>query len=1531
MESAEQITQKLKVHYRSLPFTQYSNGEQSLPMKFKLLLKNKGQHFVAKKDHHGPAVTLRDILKPSGSKEKRRILLEGGAGIGKTTFCIDLCKDWANGNLFQEEYDVLLFFPLSQPQWWSAHSLRKLISEMLNHGVSQVLDNLVRYTENRNGKGVLVIADGWNELDRPKHPKKESYFYKLLFGKVLSSASVLVTSRPTASAILHRDDVVDRYVEICGFNEESLEIFIRSQFASNQLKADALFHHPLLRHICSFAVTCKYLCLLWHTCDTCTMTELCTKIIVNIIKFCYHCQKMDAPVNISSLPQIDGVQNNLNFKELCKIAFQSFGQDHENKQLHIKSYVDGIMMFGLVEYDDSEGVSDKVFVSFPHPTSQEYLAALHIVNQPLDNQLQVLRTINSKQENTSLFWSLYLGLFISNYQRFHSDSVFCQALQMASAFDLPKCHLCHYANKAQSDAITSQVIKCLSTQVKENTIVQLSGAHNSHDCDAMLYVIDNIKDSKCDGLHIDFSECGFSGEQIHRLATILVSNAKLQVKKLDLSGNSLPDEQVTHLFKNAAASFKSIETLFVRNNKICEKGITAIMEALPKSRSQSLKQLDISFNPLIMPNVFKCLRDAIKSYRLANLKTLFMQGCLGSNAEKNTRNLKTFSKEIWRYCKYLQELDLYGNDFVTSDVTDIIMQLGDNNIRLMLDGETVVEIMQDSIKKERMIKHTVVHGVFVGPGRSGKNSLMNRLMGEGPSDPNEVIPSTGVLENVVKVEVKKLCGVATSDKKCLQWRRVKYKHEDIELIMATITNQRAGTKESDCVDTVPKNVETLHKEPLVVASANVASEYQTHFKNTSTAESPDPVKTTEADSEDLRLDKACVMCKGQNDSEANSNSHMHSDDPLDMIRHAIELRRMDALCEHFESSWMLYLTNTGGQTEFQELLPVLVCGPSVFFITFPLNQNLNDCYMVCYDGCHESESYNYESSATLVEEILQTLTTIDFLDRSRTYNKGALKVLFIGTHKDKLKPKLLECSVDDHVKVFDKRLRECEIDDQTKSISVDDQNLLKAINEQLRECGVDDQTVKIISVDDQVLIKTYDEQLQKCEVNDQTEIFRDGGEKKVIIIISVNDQIKTIEKQLRNKVERTMESLGSKHSIVYAVNTNLKQLIFTVNNFDEEDTDFYDIQLRLQEEVEKCKSFTAECRFSSLIFSLILRAKHTSEKLMGYSRCFNLAKRCGITNISDLHEALSFIHRNLGLVLYFHDFHMKGFDRCVIIDPHFLFEFITYIINKKIVEVHGDSDEKEDFNKRGVISKKLIENVCTRPGDEEISEKFGMWVIHLLVHLKLVAVFVKEGNEFYFFPSVLCRAQLPPPCPTISQVNEPPPLLIGFKGGFCPRGLPGALITHLMTNCDVNKWEFRSKQVYRNQVSFEVIHGVITLKIFCTHLEVKLGDNLEMSNFTTKDEEDTCKDAICTLEKAMNIVTEAYYRHPESENNSFFFGFYCTHSNCKAPPHFTKIVYLKDKTMKLRCTNVDEHTDLPPNYDRWMSQHQLLQLNHQGI
>ena len=62
--------------------------------------------------------------------------------------------------------------------------------------------------------------------------------------------------------------------------------------------------------------------------------------------------------------------------------------------------------------------------------------------------------------------------------------------------------------------------------------------------------------------------------------------------------------------------------------------------------------------------------------------------------------------------------------------------------------------------------------------------------------------------------------------------------------------------------------------------------------------------------------------------------------PIEIFKEAIKKKGLKDLRKLLTNSWSLYLTSTGGQMEFQEFLPLLVSGPSMFFITFQLHKDL---------------------------------------------------------------------------------------------------------------------------------------------------------------------------------------------------------------------------------------------------------------------------------------------------------------------------------------------------------------------------------------------------------------------------------------------------------------------------------------------------------------------------------------------------------------------------------------------------------------
>ena len=56
--------------------------------------------------------------------------------------------------------------------------------------------------------------------------------------------------------------------------------------------------------------------------------------------------------------------------------------------------------------------------------------------------------------------------------------------------------------------------------------------------------------------------------------------------------------------------------------------------------------------------------------------------------------------------------------------------------------------------------------------------------------------------------------------------------------------------------------------------------------------------------------------------------------PMEIFKDAINKKGLEGLKKQLLKSWSLYLTNTGGQMEFQELLPLLNCIWSFFLFHY---------------------------------------------------------------------------------------------------------------------------------------------------------------------------------------------------------------------------------------------------------------------------------------------------------------------------------------------------------------------------------------------------------------------------------------------------------------------------------------------------------------------------------------------------------------------------------------------------------------------
>ena len=1407
---------------------------------------------------HQVGLTYAHLFKREHNLVKHdiRLLVLGEAGIGKTTLCTSIAEDWANGKLFQEFFIVLLL-PLCQRNIASVKSLPELLDQLglfykdtAGESCSALINHLATH-DNR----ILIIADEWDEFYVPECHGTDSFLLQLLFGNLLGNTSItaVISARP-GSFPSHMAQHIDRLITVRGFSRATVDECVQSEFSGDVEKIryilGQLKDNMLIDSMCRVPFNLALIC---NLCQTQlfkkplpnTMTKLYKMILWNIAEINTRaCDNYKSPVSLSGYHDLPK-ELQQHWWIICEVAFRNLNKRSalfSQQQLEaayttaLLAGLETVSCFGFLKSRSVPRKGDEMYFCFLHPAIEEYLAVLHLVRQKKAEQLRFIELCNKHvhYRHFTHFWRFYFGVLADkNLCNDMNIDIIAQAVQILSRLHCSgnsEYLLCYYSLEANNRLVNKEIVRALSKTDSEQSgsiSVNFINPRNSQDCTAMIHVIENI-DTEC-SMDICFENCGLKPETILRLANVLSSTSSreskiiVQVKGLDFSGNELDDSVMVDFFHRSAAALSSLRKLFLRNCRIGTETICAFTKMLAKSSSQSLVQLDLSFNLLSMLSLdtLKCHIESHES--LAKLEILFLKGSVSLMKDVDIDIFADFINTLAARCLCLRRLDLSANNLGkpgNPKLSNIITKLTSlrRDFDLCLNPEYMFEVdnnfisvMEESIRNKGTINHTTAHGIIVGPGRSGKNTLMNRLMGIKPV-PDSISPSTGVLETVVKVEVKKLCTVATAVSG-LKWQKLEYDEEALELIMMTIRDHSASHYELEPIKYIVKEQSiqgTVSSDLALDHSAEITNSSNRHELQTEVAKPFAKFVPNQSSKSEIKEETDANM----------KNVVVYSTDlePVDIFKRAVKLRRMDALREHLELSWTLYLTNTGGQTEFQEHLSLLACGPSIFFVTFPLHHDLEQPYEVQYeDSDGQVKAYQpYQSTATLLEELLQTLATIDALSYASEQSCNAEsvikpKVFFIGTHSDKLPEMTAEET-----------------------------------------------------------IKQKDMLLQKFVR--QTSMFNRG-------------------------------------SIQFAQVQPTPVLIFAVNNLSADDNVFQAIRSAVQQTIErKCsEDFTVKCPSSWLVLSLILRAKHKSNQVLSFEQCFSIAQECGISDRRELSQALSFIHLRLGLVRYFD---VEGLNELVVVDPQILFDRITDLLKKTFTPSHAEVNQIENFYQKGILPIAVVESI-NKKCDSDAQIPFP-WLTKLLNYLRIAALFRDQDGEKYFFPAALCHAHEP-----IFKHSPPfyslPPILIGFESGFCPRGVPGALIKILMTNEMKSKlpWKLRPKKIFRNQVSFSIeAYSDVTLKIFPTHLEIFLDSKDDI----TEDElYKTCTEACTQIKESMKIASSQF------SDCTYFLSFYCTLDECQAHPHPAKIEWRGSTPSKLKCKIMDERGRLPTGYIRYFS------------
>ena len=360
--------------------------------------------------HRRREISIREILEPvRGQNKPRLVLMEGAPGIGKSTLAWELCRKWEDGSCMQQ-YSLVVLLRLREERVQQISEVSQLfISYESKHKKS-----LVEEVSESQGNGVLFILDGFDEL--PKILHKEGFLLDLIRGRVLPASTVLVTSRPSATAELL--SCSPNHIEILGFTQESVKAYAFSIFSSvgkpEKLKKfmdsisasenpaiNSLMYIPL--NVAIIVQMCKSDALLPHT-----LTELYTLLCLTILE-------SDLKIHVDNLKDLPPDLYK-QFLHLSQIAFEGI----LNEEVIFHTLPSDFSHFGFLDAVSALYEGGRVSYSFLHLTLQEFFAAYHISHLG-SSGLEVFKQ-HGKDERWNVVWRFVAGLTKFEHYEGHMDS-----------------------------------------------------------------------------------------------------------------------------------------------------------------------------------------------------------------------------------------------------------------------------------------------------------------------------------------------------------------------------------------------------------------------------------------------------------------------------------------------------------------------------------------------------------------------------------------------------------------------------------------------------------------------------------------------------------------------------------------------------------------------------------------------------------------------------------------------------------------------------------------------------------------------------------------------------------------------------------------------------------------------------------------------------------------------------------------------------------------------------------------------------
>lgn len=336
---------------------------------------------VTEKEHK----ELKSLLYPNRmGAQPQTIVLEGVAGVGKTTLAMKAMLHWAEGFLFQQRFSYVFFISCHKVKEVKDTTFAGLLS--WDWPDSQPpFEELMSHPER-----LLFVIDGFEEMDMPSNldasPPCTDWFQRLPVHRILfyllrkelvPGATLLITTKEYRTKDLKKLLLDPWFVQISGFTEgDREEYFIR--YFGDQNKAKKILRwvrkNENLFYFCSAPMVCWAVCscLKWQMARSpCFQLSTQTTTSLYVYFFSSLFAKAEVSLSAQSWPE--------QWILLCSLAaegmwFRNFTFAKEDlKHRHLEaSLIDTLFSLNILrKVSDCDGC-----VTFTHQSFQVFLGAM---------------------------------------------------------------------------------------------------------------------------------------------------------------------------------------------------------------------------------------------------------------------------------------------------------------------------------------------------------------------------------------------------------------------------------------------------------------------------------------------------------------------------------------------------------------------------------------------------------------------------------------------------------------------------------------------------------------------------------------------------------------------------------------------------------------------------------------------------------------------------------------------------------------------------------------------------------------------------------------------------------------------------------------------------------------------------------------------------------------------------------------------------------------------------------------------------